>query len=514
MLLHLPFFAARTSASLIGGEREAAGFDPEADAWMSSLSAQPPVHACRLIEERLNMLEASGLPVVQFVPALGLIQDAIGTTQTRIDSALPRTEMRFEAVDLDLVRAILALRKRTASAFLAAAERLEDRWFRRGTRSIRDSALQQGALAVLQRVELAHRIYARTSASGWQQLARISAIALSGKARVDPAARTEIARLHTRALLFELADPNRLDPVSFEHLRMYLRRHGGHAQIVRLKGVPVENHQAAGLHLLAYAGRHLQPLARVATAQVPPDTLVLDARGLLKRLERQLAGLSAGVDTARLGLPRDARQPRYRDFLVSLAERWAQRSPRRHGRNRFLPRTRVAIGYEAARAFLDARDGLPASPIAQRAISEWTILNESPSGFGLALIAPTSGIRIGEACCLRPDGRTDAHLGVIRRAEHRGPRDIVIGIELLGAGPAAARLRTESEWTSDTDGTPVIRFARAGAMGGPALLCRTGRLAEGSRVIVVLDGEAGRHRIGPIITMGATLELGALLPDA
>ncbi|MCB1956955.1 MAG: hypothetical protein KDG55_14830 [Rhodocyclaceae bacterium] len=497
-------------ASLIADDATGAAADPEADAWMSRISALPPEQACRLIEERLNMLEAAHLPVGQFVPALGLIQDAITTLHARIDAALPRTEMRFSAGELELVKSLLALLKRTASAFVDAAGLLDGKWFPGASRRIRDDALQQGALAVLLRVELAHRIYARSSTSGWQQLLRISTIAISRKARVAEAARAEIARLHTRAVLFELADPNRLDPIYFEHLRMYLRRHGGQTRIVRLQDLAPDKRRDPGLHLLDPAGRSSQPASRVDASRSDGDWLVLDARPLVKRIERQLTGLSAGVDTARLGLPRDARQARYHEFLAGLGERWGQRSTRRHTRSRFLPRTQLAIGLGASRELLADPDAAARQPAGgQVAINPWSIVNESPAGFALAQIAPTGGVRIGEPCCLRPDGRPDAHVGIIRRAEQRGPRDLVIGIELLGSGARPASVQSPSS-EDGTEETPLIHFARSSRFSGPTLLCRAGRLRAGETVVVRIGDHLEPCRVTELAAVGGQFELASL----
>lgn len=500
--------------ALIGDSVGAAAFDTEGDAWMTSLSVQPAAQAARLIEERLSMLEAAELPATQVVPALALIQDAIGTTLSRVDAALPRSEMSLTAGELDQVRAVLGLLKRTTTAFLAAAEALGERWFAGATRGIRDSALQQGALAVLQRVEMAHRVYARSSSSGWRQLLRISELAMSRPLRAQRPVRAEVMRLHTRALLFEIADPNRLDPIAFEQLRLYLRRHGTLARIVRLKDVAPAERQAAGLHVLGHGGRHWQPAQGLDGQALPATTLLLDARPLLARLERQLTGLEAAVDTARLGLPREARQAPYQAFLRSLGHLWGGRGVRKHGRSRFLPRARLAVGFDIARRFLGDAGRGPAPAGADLArISHWGIVNESPSGFGLAQIAPSQGVRIGELCCLRPDGRDEAHLGLIRRAENRGPRNIMLGVELLGADPRPATLLPLTDALASLEGTPAIRLGRVPALNGAAaIVCRVGRLAEGGETLVEVDGTLLRCRVGQVQPAGVGLELATLAP--
>ena len=101
---------------------------------------------------------------------------------------------------------------------------------------------------------------------------------------------------------------------------------------------------------------------------------------------------------------------------------------------------------------------------------------------------------------------------MIRRAEHRGPRDIVIGVELLGSGAKPAQLRLDTELLSETGGSPVVHFAHSAALGGAAVLCRSGRLREGGQVVIDLQGQTGVHQVGAVVAAGASLELGALQP--
>ncbi len=493
-------------SALIGGG--GGGFDPEAGAWLAGLQARRPAEAARLIEERLNMLRAARLPEVQFVPALTTIQDALSDLQTRAEAALSNAEIAGCEDETELVSTILALLKRTSTYYVQASERLASGWFRSSRAPIFDIAVRQGMATVMQRIELAHRIYARGSAGSWRQLERLARLALAARGSGSERIRAEVEQTHARALLFELADPNRLDAASNEQLRFYLRRHGALARIRPLAELPVGERDKAGLHALNVGRRCADPLGGMAPEKLPADTLLLDARPLLGRLERQLTGLAAGVDSARLGLPREARLPRYQELLRGLGQRWSGRGTRRHGRNRFLPRARLVVGLEHCLDYLSE----PARGAAGEGVSVWSILDESATGFGLGqLTSGPHGMRIGEPCCVLADGREGPLLGVVRRAENRGPRSFLVGVELLGSGPRAASLVDPLSSEPRTTTVRAIQLGRLPAHhGSEGLLARTGHLRPDESILLESADRIELRRVDAVIALGPGVELALL----
>ncbi|MCB1895384.1 MAG: hypothetical protein KDF95_09000 [Rhodocyclaceae bacterium] len=490
-------YKLRPSGTIALIEDDSAGLGPERDAWLGSLKSRRPEEAVRLIDERMNMLQAARLSAPETIAALTTIQDALTDVLARHDATRMRDEIAVAPAEADLIGAFLVQFKRIAAWYLAAAQAVVPRWYRKSQEAVFDIALTQGATAVLQRVELAHRVYARSSPSGWRQLCRITQLALSRTGRHRERLQSEIERLHARALLFEMADPNRLHPAATEQLRAYLKRHGALARIVAIGALPEADRRKPGVHALDCDGRHIPPSPPGERRQQAVGSLMLDTRQLLARLERQLTGLSAGVDPARLGLPRDARQPLFQDFLSGLASRWSGRGPRKYSRNRFLPRATLAIGLDDILARLGTSRS--EAPAAAGSNDRWMIIDECAAGFGLSQLASAPrGIQVCDLCCVQVDGRPELHLGLIRRAEFRGPRSSVLGIELIGSRGEACQIIDPARPDSLGNATPVIRVGRLpGRAAGSGLLCHAGAIREGEPILLESgDGLQLRHVVG------------------
>ncbi|MCB1907580.1 MAG: hypothetical protein KDH15_09445 [Rhodocyclaceae bacterium] len=504
----------RPKAGLASIDDAGAGRDPERDAWLGSLRSRRPEEAVRLIDERLNMLQAAQLGAAETIAELGMILHALTGVLARHEAARIRDEIAVAPFEADLVGAFLMHFKRIAAWYLEAAEAVVPRWYRRSQDSVYDVALIQGATAVLHRIELAHRVYARSSPSAWRLLCRFTKMALARGGDDGEYLQTEIERLHARALLFELADPNRLRPAASELLRAYLKRHGPLARIVQSRSLSVDDRRQPGVYVLDCDGRRVRRAASGSRGEPAAGALVLDARQLLARLERQRAGLAAGVDPARLGLPREARQPDFQDFLKGLASRWQGRRGRKHSRNRFLPRATVAVGFEEVLARLGARR-TGTRPTAADATDRWLIINESAAGFGLSQLAsPPRGIRVGDLCCVQADGRAELHLGLIRRAQFRSPHSSVLGIELIGSNGERCEVIDPSRDGHARDAKPVIRVGRLpGRTTGSGLICSAGDVGEGEPVLLVSADGTRLARVAGVAPVANDVDLVLLEPE-
>lgn len=482
-----------------------------AAAWQASLQGLTPIQACRVIVERIDMLGAARTPPEEFARAVVAAHDAFGPILTRIDAALPRGDMRLGQSDAQLVHGTLTLLKRLSLTMLALAQKLSGHWFLRSASHTVDELLQHGANAVLQRVELAHRVYARSSDRCWGQFASFTELSLARGAPRPPQDGSRPDGLHARALLLVLADPNRLGPRDFGHLRAFLRRHGTLGRVCRYRDIPEAQRSDVGLHALGTSGRRSVPLRALRGLVIANQTLVLDARPLLARLDRQLDGLDAGVDPARLGLPPEARDASFRAFLEHLRARWSEARPRRHSRIRFLPRARLATGFADARDFVlrGVRPGVEPDRGAN-----WSVADESPGGICLAqrAVRPDAA-KVGEICCVHADGFHEIHAGVIRRIEMRGSRTCRIGIELLGNGPRAVTVHDPLAGEHGRTPIPGLMLGQVPALQGrPALICVAGLLRSDHTVLVETGREATVHTVLAVERLSDDADLATLSP--
>lgn len=499
LLSRIGTLLADTRRNLLGESPARAG--PAAQTQLARLQGLAPAEACRQLERQMRIIAEAGLADGERLAALVRLHDALSELLARLELSLPRRELRFTAPQIETVHAQLALLKRLARAFAELAESLaRPRWLRRPSIDTLQIALQHGALAVVQRLELAHRIYAQGSGNCWRQLFALSACALRLPRHANPGRTPDVLALHARAVLFALADPNRLEPAALDQLRLYLRRHGGLARVHAAERLAGAERGMRGLYALGVGGRPAVPLSACAPGS---ERLILDARPLIARLERQLAGLASGEDPTRLGLPRDASSAAYRGFLVGLRAHWSHRSARRQSRGRFLPRAKLAFGFEPIRAWLCGAAGA--------GTSDWQVTDESPAGFGLAQLAGRPpGLAVGALCALRREGQAHTGVGVVRRAVNRAPSDCRLGIELLGGEARAAIVRSTAEPRVES---PAILLPRAPALAGAAaLLVPAGHWRAPRMIILESDGRALRAEFSEVRALVDGIDLLTLAP--
>ena len=492
LLLRNLHFSARR---LLIGESAAAGLSrADVEAWTAELPEDDPQRACRMLDEQITRLQTASLPANRMVELVSVLHDAALPALALIDASISRGDMQLSERQSQAVRSALALLKRLSIIYHQLARYLSARWFAGPLRASLTLALNQGATAAVQRIELAQRIYARTSPRSWALLRDYSVIAMTRARTADREQRQAAHGAHARALLLALADPNQLGPAALAHLRHYLSRHAGLARITTIRDIAPTERDEGGLLALGVGERMATPLA-LTDPVLPLETLVLDARPLISRVARQLTGLAANVDTARLGLPREALKPDYQELLQHLLDHWRERRGRRHARARFLPRARLSSGFDAALAYLEwhgsskyvvnGRSGPPGANT-----SAWAVTNESAAGLGLAQRSENpSGLRIGEFCCVHVAGSPHIQPAVIRRAETRGPRDYQLGVELLGGQARAVTVFDPNRASSASDGNfHAIHLPRTPALHGQeGLVCATG-LLDRDALIAVDDG--------------------------
>ena len=119
---------------------DGAGLGPERDAWLGSLKSRRPEEAVRLIDERMNMLQAARLSAPETIAALTTIQDALTDVLARRDAARMRDEIAVTSAEAELVLAFLTLFKRIAGWYLEAAEAVAPCWFRKSQGAVFDIA--------------------------------------------------------------------------------------------------------------------------------------------------------------------------------------------------------------------------------------------------------------------------------------------------------------------------------------------------------------------------------------
>lgn len=514
--LRLPGLSAAFGLSFMGAGRVGTARDDELARWVDGLATDTPILNCRMIEDRLTAILRGNANLRRRLRHVEILQHGLPALLQRLESTLGNAPQPLPTPQRSLAAGVLQLLKRFATAYLSLAREMSDRWLATGFARPRETALRNAARMVTIRIELAHRAYVSPSANCWRQLLEIHAIArregcLEHPDPDHPA--DSIASLHARALLCTLADPGRLTNAQIDHVCFYLRRHATLVSFVAPAALSSAQLNQAGLFVIEDNGRPARPLWR--RSKLGPDAVIMDARPLLLRLQRQLDALAQGAAPGRIGLPVGATTPAYRLLLQSLAHKWQLPRARRHPRSCFLPRADLVAGFEQIHRFLGdsafARRAGEREPISTSdSPGEWAIADESPGGFGLRYLGSASStLKVADVCALRPRERSLVHLCVVRRAVNLGEREFDIGVEVL----AAQGISTSLSMPADTIGAPrcniqVILLPRVPALGRQAaILAPDGAIRAHSELLIRWHGRQWRFTSGEAIEHFDSCEL-------
>ncbi len=158
--------------------------------------------------------------------------------------------------------------------------------------------------------------------------------------------------------------------------------------------------------------------------------------GLAGDLVRYLAREGA-ADGARTELPglADSEPLAIRATSLHLAARWCSPVPRRHPRRRAAARIEVLHGYhEVAHAVTGGRILAPQEP--------WVIENQSEGGVGtIAMDRRGNWVEVGRLLAYREAEDGAWRTGLVRHLRVHREQTRCIGIEVLGAGGMAVRVR-------------------------------------------------------------------------
>lgn len=286
------------------------------------------------------------------------------------------------------------------------------------------------------RIWFAYCNHGRAPRGAWVRLHELYALALKWKLanREISAPRASATSIYRRALLLEFADPARLSGADLRRVYEYVTKFGESARVLvqpvpsRNEGVfVVDGHRdSAGCALAKYSG-----------GTEAGNYVVLACHALLRGISRQIKALDAGTSPLELGLSSDAITPAYRGLLRRLHDSWSGSRRTRSARVQFRPRIEVNIGLERVWRFLHGggslqRGGLRGEAGAPATVADWVILNESASGFALRHTeGATPSLVIGEIVALRPVGRREITVAVVRWMHSEHVDHLDVGVQLL-----------------------------------------------------------------------------------
>jgi len=492
------------------GQAFAAGLHPEMlRTWLESLSRLTPEEAAAAVKEQLKRLDAaSGFRARQKMLDIlaeetaritGLFEAELNKARHPLSAALQRKVV----VGNDLL-------KYHAKSYRSAAERIKGGWMRWGNADLLPRTLGGAMDMERRRLVLAYRAYAPGSRSAWRNLHSLYRMArTAGQATADAsaAARNSPVQLYIKALLLALAEPVQMAPGELDRVRFYLDRYAGLAELRDLTRFPGEAAPREGCFLIRHnedgPGRSLQKWHNI---EIRSGDLLLDCGPLLARMRSQIDALEHGVLPSKIGLPSVAHRPQYLAMMKNLQTQWSVPPWRRSQRQHFKPRVELAVGLDDLWSMLSGaalrrrRDDRAEADAAAHSVelSEWSVSNESPTGFALQYLnGESSALSAGTLVGVRSPDRSQVHICLVRRIVSGDARRTALGLQKY----APFAVPTLISWSGSAAATrppaKAIVMPRVPALdAGGAVIVEPNVLRSGKRVPFVLDGCRLTHVAG------------------
>lgn len=511
-----------------GGQSFAAGLHPEMlRAWLTAHAGMPPAEAAAAIKEQLQRLAAApGLRLRMRM--LDILAEETRRIAGSVEADLDRAHHPLSTALRGQVVAGNNLLKCHAQSYRAVAEKLLVGWLRWGNGDLLRHALRNAMDLERRRLLLAHRAYAPGSKSAWRSLHRLYRMARS--ARLDGnAAEDAIAIRHQylKTLLLALAEPAQLAPGELDRIRFYLERHAGLAELRDLASqAPWSNAASAeGCFLIRRneegPGRSLRKWHQI---EAQGGDLLLDCGPLLKRMHGQIDAIERGVLPSKVGLPSVAHRPNYLAMMKGLLTLWSAPPVRRFPRQHFKPRVELATGLDDLWTLLSGapprRRRGAAAPHPPEAgtveLSEWSVANESPTGFALDYLSGDSGtLAVGMLAGVRSPDRGQTHICLVRRLVSGDARRTELGLQKYAPCAVPTTITWGGGAAAPRPPVRAIVLPQVPSLGGAAaVIAAPGALRPGKRVPFELEGRRLTYVAGMPIEHGVHHEVISLTcPD-
>lgn len=522
-------FPLYSLASLLpeGGQAFAAGLHPEMlRAWLDSLSKAPPEEAAAALKEQLKRLRnAHGFRI-----RLKMLDIMAGETRRIAGAFESDLNQARHPLSTALQRKVVIgndLLKFNAKSYRAAADRLVGGWLSWGNGDLLRQTLASAMDLEHRRLVLAWRAYAPGSKSAWRNLHMLYRMArTAGQAAPDAAdGRHSPRHLYVKTILLALAEPVQMAPGELERVRFYLDRYAGLVELQDLARPLGASDSREGCFLVRQnadgPGRSLQKWHNI---DVQGGDLLLDCGPLLKKMRSQINALEHGVLPSKIGLPSVARRPQYIDLMKNLLALWSVPPWRRFHRQHFNPRIELAVGLDDLWSLLSGatlkrrRDDRSEPESAAHAIelSEWSVANESPTGFALQYLnGESSALSVGTLVGVRSPDRSTAHICLVRRLVSGDRRRAELGLQKYAPFAVPTTISWSGSAAANKPPARAIVLPRVPSLeGGAAVIVAPHVLRPGKRVPFVLDGRRLTFVAGAPIERSATHEIFSLTnPD-
>ncbi|MEC5386984.1 hypothetical protein VVD49_14725 [Uliginosibacterium sp. H3] len=462
----------------------------EMSRWFADLPADNP----------LTVIDSLGQRVLEISTSTGSanrkfrqLEQIIGYAEPmlkRLEQQLDQCRLPIDSASKQAANSADQLLKSLSEGYMHIVQALDkSNWQRRLNSKVFATSLLRSAQLIHRRAMVAHRAHTPGSPRRWKLFRKLLSMAQKHQLidySIDTRNPETLEQVVVRDCLMNLVDPVSLESAELGRIRFYVERFGHLAQLTTEQ--PAEH--AKALFVFSEAPRGPTQLAPDQTLQ--EKEYLLDCRPLIERATQQLSGLRQGLHATKLGLPMVANEASYAFMLSRCMEQWSDAKSRRHIRRDYQPLAELVSGFDPIRNFLTSAAFRRRKSDKQEGVgkglsvaSEWRILDQSRSGFGLRQASEhTRHISVGEVVAMRPLERSNVHICIVRRARNVEDKDCELGLERLG-GTGMPTSIDKTLPDGHTHAIPVLLLPRVQCFdGGPGLLAPVGDVNKGMSLLV------------------------------
>lgn len=184
------------------------------------------------------------------------------------------------------------------------------------------------------------------------------------------------------------------------------------------------------------------PIAMTRRAPAPnaESLLFFSCAKLAVLTDEHIKALEREMNPADMHLPPEAADPAYQGLLQRLYQHWQEPAKRQFPRRRNNYRVQLCIGLQSFWRLLEQKEsGMPVLDLGT--VSEWMVVNESPSGYALMHVAgDVAELKNGSAVAVRTGSNEAWQVYVVRWMASENPEHIELGLQMVAPGAQAIKI--------------------------------------------------------------------------
>lgn len=469
--------------------------------WLAQPLQEDPLVDLAPLRSHVAAIDSLEIPVLHRLKIDELLQQRAERIDQALTPKLLDVKLPLPSDIASLAEGLIALRANLGETWLKVGEEADPPDLARIHRS-RSRICLQGIIN-LSRQFLANSLIANPTPSDfWRNVQALYHLAHES---VDPTATlpVEIGAIDARfkaMLALGAAQTSGLAPREIAFLADYLETYAAATRIDSL------HPEAAGDWFWLEATLDQPPVALARLGPEGGPCLYIHYGELAALAAQHLDQLGDGVPPLSLGLPMQAAGADYRNALERARQCWAGLRQRRFNRRpqalAVAVRTQISSLWTALAA---ASREEPESADSESACSDWTLLNEGPSGFAIEHdLGAVSGIVPGCAVGLQISARGPWQVCLVRWARSRNSKHVELGLEVLAPSAEPIRIQAITNRKPEPPIPALLLPALPGLDRGEAILAARGDF--NARPFTLLQEDDGRVHIVECVPQRSLIE--------